>query len=370
VHVPFCQAWCRYCDFYSNVLDSRAAQRFVTAALAELDAAAKAADRPLSSIYVGGGTPTCLGAALLERLLRPLGELADANTEFSIEANPNTVNRLLAELLLGMGVNRVSLGVQSFVDGELAVLGRSHSSLQAQQAATVLQNAGLGNLSLDLIYGIPGQTLRTWRESLRRAIDLGAGHLSCYALSFEPDTPLERDLAQGKLAQMDESLQKECYLAAQEECRLAGLEHYEISNFARPGRRCRHNLTYWRNEPYLGIGPAAASYLDDVRRTNLPDLDAYIGALHGGVPAPCTSETLDLRHRMAETLMLGLRLLEGVDRGAFAERFGVDPLKAFPGSISRYQAQGALVVDSTCLRLSPGVLFAADTVLADIVAEA
>jgi oxygen-independent coproporphyrinogen-3 oxidase len=227
----------------------------------------------------------------------------------------------------------------------------------------------LDNVGLDLIYGIPGQSLASWRMSLRQALDLEIDHLSCYALSFEPDTPLGRDLADGSVRELGEDQQRAFYETAIEMAAAAGLEHYEISNFARPGRQCRHNLTYWHNQTYLGLGPAAASYTALSRRTNRRDLGAYLAALESGAPPPADAETLPIGGRMAETAMLGLRLIEGLDRRTFAQRFGLDPTEAFARNIDRYVRQQALVVSPTHIRLASWTLFACDTILADIVAE-
>ncbi len=220
-----------------------------------------------------------------------------------------------------------------------------------------------------MIYGIPGQTLESWKDDVRQAIDLGIDHLSCYALSFESGTPLGGELARGAVSEMPEADQEACYRAAIELAAAAGLEHYEISNFARPGSRCRHNLTYWRNETYLGLGPAAASYIGGSRRTNRPDLGAYIEALEQHRPPPADAESLPIGGRMAETAMLGMRLIEGLDRAAFAHRFAVDVLDAFPHTTRRYADQGAIAVSPSHVRLAERALFACDTILANIVAE-
>jgi oxygen-independent coproporphyrinogen-3 oxidase len=230
--------------------------------------------------------------------------------------------------------------------------------------------AGIEHISIDLIYGIPGQTLAVWQASVRRAIDSGAEHLSGYALSFERGTPLWRRLRAGQVQPVDEQLQKDCYHSAIALAAEAGLEHYEISNFARPGWRCRHNLTYWRNEPYLGVGPAAASYVGGVRWRNSPDLGRYLQALQGGRPAPATREHLTGPRAMAETIMLGLRLVDGLDRAAFACRYGQDILAAFPRTISRYAELSALIVTDRSVCLDPAAFFVADTILADFLAEA
>jgi oxygen-independent coproporphyrinogen-3 oxidase len=371
-HVPFCRAKCRYCDFYS-LTDASLAEALVQAELAELGRRRGELAPSVRSVFVGGGTPTSLPPAVLGRLLAALHAAAhsgEAGLEFTVEANPGTLTPAVIDVLAGCGVNRVSLGVQSMDDRELATLGRIHTAADARSAVASLRAAGFGNISLDLIYGIPGQTADSWRASLLAVLEMSPEHLSCYGLSFEAGTPLAADLSAGRVQPADDELQRKLYDIAREVAAAAGLEHYEISNFARPQRRCRHNLTYWHNEPYLGIGPAAASYIGGVRRTNQPDAAAYIAALAAGNSPPAASESLNRRHQMAETLMLGLRLIDGVRRDAFAERFGQDPLDAFPQSIGRYRDAGALVVGADAIRIAAEYLFVADTVLADIVAEA
>jgi len=370
LHVPLCRSKCRYCDFYSVRHSQRLAERFVEAALIELAAGRPALRTPLRSVFVGGGTPTVLEAGLLAALLSPLRGLIDEDTEFSVEANPCTIDAPVAEALAAAGVNRVSLGAQSFDADELRLLGRAHSPDQVGDAVKILRNAGITNINLDLMYAIPGQSPASWRSSLARALQLQPSHLSCYALSIEEGTPLCADCRQGRVEPMDESLQRECYCAAIEAASAAGMEHYEISNFAAKGRRCRHNLTYWNNLPYVGIGPAAGSYIDTVRSVNTRDVERYIAVIRAGGSGRASSERLGRRKSMAELLMMSLRLIEGVDIHAFTERFGVLPAWAFPRSISRHLRTGALVSDGVRLRLATEALFVADAVLADILAEA
>jgi oxygen-independent coproporphyrinogen-3 oxidase len=370
VHVPFCVRKCRYCDFYSRPLDAGAASEYVEAAIRELRAGTPLLAAPLATVYVGGGTPTTLPGRLLRQLLAAIWPLIDERTEFTVEANPGTVREGVAEILVECGVNRVALGAQSLRTEELRTLGRIHTPQEVPAAIVAMRQAGIVNIGLDLIYAVPGQTLGAWRDSLGRILELQPQHLSAYALSFEEGTPLCGDLQAGRVAAMDEGLQRECYDAVIEAAAGAGLEHYEISNFARPGRRCEHNMTYWHNLPYLGIGPAAASYVGGVRRTNTPDLAAYMEAIRAGMPAPCSPEQLPPRMVMAETLMLGLRLIEGIDRGDFSRRFGIDPAAAFPKSFARHLDLGTLQIADSHIRIAREALFVSDAVLADIVEEA
>ena len=370
IHVPFCLRKCRYCDFYSLPARTDLMQQYVQAALGELALKAPRLSEPLASVFVGGGTPTVLGGPLLTRLTSAIGPLLGTDTEFTVEANPGTLDGAAVAAMAEAGVNRVSVGVQSFHDDELRLLGRIHSANQARQAVASLRKASINNINLDLIYGIPGQTAQSWRATLAEALALEPEHLSCYALSIEPGTPLEQQRRAGKLREMDETLQKNCYCAAIAAAEQAGLCHYEISNFARPSRQCRHNLTYWHNLPYVGIGPGAVSYADGVRAKTHADLESYLAAGKAGRLPQTDHERITDRTSMAETLMLGLRLIQGVDRKAFATRFNVDAVEAFSGSLSRYQRQGALIITPSHIRLAPDVLFAADTILADIIAEA
>lgn len=370
VHVPFCRQKCRYCDFCSVPYSRETAQEVSAAMEKELSLSAAALQVPLKTAFIGGGTPTVLGEELLSPLLSAIQPLCDENTEYTVEANPNSVSPGILGLLRRRGVNRLSLGVQSFAESELALLGRLHSPQEARSACRLAGEAGFENISLDLIYGIPGQSLDSWKESLEQAIELSPCHVSAYCLSFEEGTPLGEDLAAERIAPMDESLQRDCYYLAIERFARAGLNQYEISNFARPGRECRHNLVYWHNESYLGIGPSAVSYIDGERSTNASDLSHYAKAISDGNRATDSSERVTGRLLQAETLMLGLRLRTGVDRAAFRRRFGCDPAEAFAEPIRRHEHLGMLSVTPSAITLTPQALFVSDVVLADIVADA
>jgi len=369
VHAPFCLSKCGYCDFYSLADASELAVPYLKAVGSELQQNAELLARPLDSIFIGGGTPTALEPTQLGRLLAMLTGLGDDKTEFSIEANPCTVTDEKARMLADAGVNRVNLGAQSFVRSELEAMGRIHDPDRIVAAWDTLGGARIQRLGLDLIYAAPGQSIDSWRVSLDKALGLRPDHLSCYALTVEPNTAIGRLRASGEFVEMDDSDQADCYHAALQAARAAGLERYEISNFAAPGKECRHNLTYWRNEPYLGLGPAAASYISGVRRTNSPDVIAYISAIDSGRRPPGESEELTGRAEMGETLMLALRMSRGADRQAFIERFGMDPTEAFGRTIKRYCDQGAMLIDSERIRIAPQAMLVSNTIIADILAE-
>ena len=369
VHVPLCRAKCRYCDFYSLPDRTDLVDAYVRAAATELLARQGELTCPLTSVYVGGGTPTVLGPVALADLLGSITPCVDADTEFSVEANPESVAPAVAHVLADAGVNRVTIGVQSFQPRLLAFLGRSHTATQAVNAVRILREAGIANIGIDLIYGIPGQTPGTWQQTLSQALDLGIQHLSCYALSFEPGTELHEARQRGDLAEMDEGVQRDLYDQAADAAARGRMQHYEISNFALPARRSRHNLTYWLNEPYVGIGPAAASYVGGVRSTASADLEAYLASPADYETRCASSERLTGRAEMAETAMLALRLTQGIDRKTFIARFGRDAAEVFAQPIERYARQGALIVTDAHIRLARSAYFVSDTILADIIAD-
>lgn len=367
VHVPFCRTICGYCDFYSQRLNVASVPPLVDALLAELERGAGARGFRFATLYVGGGTPTVLPIGELQRLVTGLNRyMATADApEFTVEANPATVADEVADVLAVAGVNRVSVGAQSFDPAELETLERSHRVEEVSETVAVCRRHGLSNISLDLIFGIPGQTLDSWRRSLEAALALDPRHLSCYALTYEADTPLARRRAAGQVASVDEDLEADMFELALDMLPAAGWAHYEISNFARPGYECRHNLGCWDNAPYLGVGPAAAGYLDGVRYQNVADTAAYVEAMRAGRAAWAEQERLTGERRAREAAMLALRTHVGVDRGRFVARYGCDPLALFADVIQKHVGDGRLQVDDAGFRLTRAGLLVADTVMAD-----
>lgn len=370
VHVPLCAGKCGYCDFYSLLWTPGRAERYLEALGRELALHRKQVAAPLESIFIGGGTPTSLSAEGVGQLDGLLAELAGADTEWTIEANPSSLDEAKLSAWLACGVNRISLGVQSFQPAELAVLARREGPEQIARAAELLGRAGVENWNLDLIYGIPGQSEASWSRTLERALSLGPSHVSCYALGIEAGTELMARVRTGALEPVDDELQRAMYYQAVDTLDRAGLEHYELSNFAAPGRACKHNVSCWQGGSYLGLGPAAASYLHGVRRSNRADLDTWAEALLAGEAAPADVDERSKADRIGEALMLGLRLIAGVDEAEFAERFGVGIDEAIPQSLTRHQAGGLLDRTGGQLRLTRAGWFLADTVLVDCLDEA
>lgn len=369
VHVPFCHTICGYCDFYSEVLDRGRAAPLVDALLSELDR--RIGPRPVAfdTVFVGGGTPTTLPIPALRRLLQGLAARIDraAAFEFTVEANPATVNDEVAAALRDSGVNRVSIGAQSFDPSELRVLERIHQVPQVAQTVDAARRAGIHNVNLDLIFAVPGQTLERWRENLRQAVALRPDHLSCYGLTYEHGTPLFHQRAAGTLKPASADLEADMYESTIDFLTQAGFEHYEISNFARPGARCRHNLVYWHNRPHLAIGPSAAGLVDGERYRNVPDTAQYVQAVAAGSTPAVERERLDPLAQARESAVLGLRLVDGLDRADFRARFGSDPCDLFADAVARHAAHGLLTVDDRALRLTRRGLLLADAVLVDFV---
>lgn len=354
IHIPFCQSRCRYCDFNTYAGLEGLFEAYVRALIREITLAGPA---PARTVYLGGGTPTVLPLSHLAQILdavRAAFALSE-DAEVTIEANPGTVDAGTLAALRERGVNRLSLGVQSFADDELRLLGRIHTAEQAAAALAAARQAGFENVSLDLIYGLPDQTAAHWRFSLERALALEPEHLSLYALSVEAGTPLARDIARGHLPAPDPDLAAEMYETAAETTAAAGYLHYEISNWARGAeRRCHHNLIYWRNEPYLGLGAGAHSWQGRRRWANASAPEEYATRLTVGRTAVAEEETISPELEMGETMMMGLRLVEeGVPFRRFQRRFGLDPGHRFEPEIAELVDLGLLEVDGERLRLSP-----------------
>ena len=362
VHIPFCVAKCRYCDFVSRPLADGALGPYLAALEREI-AAAPEAGRRAGTVFLGGGTPSLLDGPQLARLLAAVRAsfALEAGAEISIEANPGTLTAAKAREFLALGVNRVSLGVQSLDDAVLARIGRRHTAREAIAAFELLRAAGCGNLGVDLIHGLPGQSPAIWRRDLARAIDLGPEHLSLYALGVEAGTPFAADLAAGRLGLPGEREELEMLALARELTADAGYERYEISNFARPGRRCRHNLDCWNLGEYRGFGAGAHSFLRSpapLRLANTPDSDDYVLRIGAGRDAVVMREEPSPRQFAGEALMLGLRTMAGVDEAAFILEHGASPASLFPEAASLGSERGWLERSGGRLLLTEsGILF-------------
>ncbi|MGC9393863.1 MAG: radical SAM family heme chaperone HemW [Anaerolineae bacterium] len=376
VHVPFCRQRCTYCDFntYSGLLALRPA--YVESLRCELRARAMRYPHIAgTTLYFGGGTPSLLAPEMVGAIIDDAREYLalSQDAEITLEANPGTVDTASLASLREAGVNRLSLGVQSAHDDELRLLGRIHTWNKAVDAVTAARQAGFDNLSIDLMYGLPGQSLACWQATVERILSFGSEHLSLYALTVEPETPLSRTIEAGEAPSPDPDLAADMYVWASEALCAAGFWQYEISNWARgrhpadavwelpPGGRAegigpwvsRHNLVYWRNQPWLGLGAGGYSWLEGRRWSNVLHPTAYIQASQTGEWLPMDEEVISPELERAETLMMGLRLAEGVTEHNFRARFGVGLAEIYGSTVARLAGAGLVLWDGNCLRLSP-----------------
>ena len=398
VHVPFCRSKCRYCGFYSVPAAGRdgtpnairgvweglppAKQsrwgpepytgRLVAALLRELE---RYDGVRFCTAYVGGGSPTALPGGQLIGLVRRITERFPQVEEFTVECNPGQVDAELLADLRRAGVNRLSFGAQSFQAAELQLLGRGHTVEEIGRAVEWARQAGFGNVGLDLIFAIPGSGLADWQYSVEAALGLNVQHVSAYSLSFEPGTVFDAWRRSGRLAPVEEELDRTMYEWAIERLGQAGLEQYEISNFARPGFECRHNLGYWANRPYVGIGPGAASSTGILpvssmgsRVTHDADIERYTAAIENGREIPGEIQPVDAADAVCETAVLNLRMRTGIDLALFQHKTGHDALRIFAAPIRRYRDLGLLEVTDGSVRLTEQALPIADSILCDFAA--
>lgn len=361
VHLPFCASRCIYCDFHSQTnLSLRDA--YVEAIDREIRARAPQwRGLPASTVYLGGGTPTQLTTAQLQRIFSALqgvgGWVADA--EITLEANPDDLSPERVSEMQSLPVNRISVGVQTLDNQRLRFLRRRHTAEQAVQAVRQLQAGGYDNVSIDLIFAFPGQTLAQWEMDLEGALSLGVPHLSAYALSYEPGTPLERMLRSGDIKEVDDELAAQMYLHLCKRMEEEGYQHYEISNFARPGYRSRHNTAYWTGLPYIGLGAAAHSYDGSTRSWN-PPLRDYLRGVPGG------KEQLTERDRFNERVLTRLRTAEGLNLAALAADFGEQRMQALLKAAQPHLRAGRLLRRGGSIRLSLEALFISNGIIADL----
>ena len=379
LHVPFCRSKCTYCAFNTYVRLEHLIEPFVAALQAELRCCAVgAAGSVVHSLFFGGGTPSLLRPRQVAEILRTIraGYCVAGDAEISLEANPNDLDEAWLGEVRAAGVNRLSVGVQSTHARELRLFARRHDSDQVAGAVAAARRAGFDNISLDLIYGIPEQGLSDWEHTLQQVLLLRPAHLSLYALSLEAGTPLREWVERGQVAAPDDDLAAAQYELAGELLAERGYRQYEISNWSLPGHECRHNLQYWRNLAWLGLGPGAHGHAAGLRTRTLLSPQRYIEVCQsdGGAycfpltPATDIATRLTRRDEIGDTLIMGLRLTrEGIERAAFRERFGVDLQELHGDALRRHVGNGLLEIDGDRVRLSPSGRLLANLVLRDLV---
>jgi oxygen-independent coproporphyrinogen-3 oxidase len=367
VHVPFCRHHCGYCDFAVSTGQDHQIDRYLEALSTELSGLGE--PQPVQTIFLGGGTPTHLDAQRLARLLAAVRRWLPLlpNYELSVEANPGTLDADKIAVLADHGVNRLSLGAQSFQPHVLRVLERDHEPAEVPRAVEIVKRR-IAQVSLDLIFGVPGQTLADWQADLSQALALEPDHVSTYGLTYEKGTRLWKQWQGGNLRPLDEEQELTRYAHAIDVLEGAGFEHYEISSFARPNRRCRHNQVYWANEAYFGFGMGAARYVNGRRELNTRNLHTYMKRVLAGEPATFQSEALEPEERARETLALQLRRCEGIDRRRFFHQTGFEIDILVGPALARHVELGYLVDDGTTIRLARQGKYVADAVIQQFLA--
>ena len=367
VHIPFCTQICYYCDFSKVFIKNQPVDAYLEHLIQETRSYEIG---KLRTLYIGGGTPTALSAQQLAYLLTELPKVMDLSEveEFTIEANPGDLDPDKIAVLKESQVNRVSLGVQTFDNKMLKKIGRSHQEQDIYDNIRHLKQAGFDNISIDLIYALPGQTMDQVKENVAKAIDLDIPHMSLYSLILENHTVFMNRMRRGKLPLPKEELEAEMFEYIIEELEKAGFEHYEISNFSKPGFESRHNLVYWDNAEYYGLGAGASGYVDGIRYKNHGPIRHYLEAVEGG-KARITEEHLTLEEKMEEELFLGLRKKTGVSKARFEEKFGISFDQRYGQVVASLTEQGLLVPDDKQVRMTKRGLFLGDTVAEKFILE-
>ena len=368
IHIPFCVQKCLYCDFPSFGGQEKEYERYTAALCREIEAKSHLAkDWKIKTVFFGGGTPTVLSAQQMKRILDTVFQCfhVESDAEITTEANPGTLSLEKCVALRQMGFNRLSMGVQSFSDADLAFLRRRHTARGAVEAVELCQATGYDNLSIDLIYGLPGQTLEGWQANLQQAVSLGVPHISAYSLIYEVGTALWRMRERGEVKECDEELSLRMFDELIDRLVAAGYEHYEISNFARDRRYARHNTSYWTGVPYLGLGAAAHSYDGRVRRINPASLRKYVEAVESGRTA-CDEERESRDSLYNERILTSLRTCWGLDLERLRADFGEERLQYCLEQAQPHLRGGRLAVDNGVMRITRAGIFTSDDVMSDL----
>lgn len=366
IHIPFCKSRCIYCGFYSTtLLDLR--KKYINAVCREMELRKNYIREPFSTIYLGGGTPSLLDEAELTKLFLYINNVydVDRNAEITMECNPDDITPEFTNMLSRLPINRISMGAQTFADSRLRLLHRRHSSEEVKHAVKLLREAGIKNISIDLMFGFPDESLSQWKEDISAALALNVEHISAYSLMYEEDTPLWKMLDTGKVKEIDEELSLTMFKELVSQLTDAGYEHYEISNFARSGYRSRHNSSYWHQVPYIGLGAAAHSFDLKSRQWNVADLKRYIEEINNGI-IPMEREELDNDTTFNDIITTALRTSDGIDLNALESRLGKRYRNTLISASGKHIEQGLLEIRHDRLKLTPEGIFISDMVMSDL----
>ncbi len=365
IHIPFCASRCVYCGFYSTTLPALR-DAYVDALCQELTLRAEElpADEAITTIYLGGGTPSQLTTDQLDRLFSYIYKVYRSQpVEVTMECNPDDITPAFADWIAQSPIDRISMGAQTFSDDRLRLLRRRHTAAEVRRATTLLRQAGIRNISIDLMFGFPGETLTDWEQDIDEALRLGVEHISAYSLMYEEGTTLHRWLSEGRIQEIDDDLSLRMYDCLVDRLTAAGYRHYEISNFALPQRESRHNSSYWRDVPYMGLGASAHSFDGRQRSWNVADIETYIAAIGRG-ERPCTVEALDLDTHYEDVVLTSLRTAEGIDLAKIRRDFGSQRLDFLLAAADQDLRQGYLVREDDHLRLTRRGIYLSDGITA------
>jgi len=367
IHVPFCKTRCIYCDFFTGT-NLKHKSLYAESVCKEIELRSGYLNgEVIDTIYFGGGTPSQLTRYELETILQAIQNrfIVSENAEITLEANPDDLDIDYLSMLIELGFNRLSVGIQSFDNSLLRFLNRRHSAEKAIDAINTSRECGFQNISIDLMYGLPGQTMNIWKDSLDIAINLGIQHISSYHLIYEEGTELYRRVDDGNIKVIDEELSLEMFSEMIDKLTVAGFVHYEISNFGKEGFFSRHNSSYWLGKKYLGLGPAAHSYNGDVRSWNLSSLSGYIKGVQTGILS-IEKEILDLRTRYNDFILTGMRTMWGINEEKLEKLFGFDMLQYFKKNIEKHIKSGKVIYANGIYKLSRQGIFISDSIMSDL----
>jgi len=372
LHIPFCRSKCGYCAFISYPIHSHDPGKYLAALHHEIEYYASqswAGKQTFGSIFIGGGTPTILAASEISGLLKSLRHKfrISPDAEISVETNPNAISREKLAELRAAGVNRLSIGIQSFCDPILKGINRTHTAAEGMEAVKMARAAGFSNLNLDLIYGLPDQTMDDWSATLQQAFELAPEHLAVYQLGLDSGSAFAARAERGELSLPDEESEADMAEKTIELLTETNFERYEISNYARRGFRCRHNLIYWRNGFYIGMGAGAVSCLSGLRIRNVLEPKTYQQLLTDNIPPYLEAETLDRQARFRETVIMGLRMLEGIDLDDLKNRFSIDPEKYYGDLLTSLAQQELVEITAGRMKLTEKALPVANQILSKLV---
>ncbi len=367
IHIPFCISKCIYCDFNSIVIKSQVVDEYLKAIEKELQSAT--GKYSFTTVFIGGGTPTVLNETQLDRLLSMISKHVDVTNlkEYTIEVNPGTLSDEKTFIMKNSHVDRISIGIQSFNDRYLKLLGRIHSANEAKDVFFNVREKGFKNISIDLIYGYPAQSLNEWKKDLQECCKLDPEHISAYCLTYEQGTPIVKMTESGTLKKLSEEEELKMYEFTNDFLCDKGYNHYEISNFAKQGKECRHNTVYWENREYIGIGAGAFSYVNGERYCNIKNVKEYISSVTSKKNLICFSEKLPQKKRASEILIMALRMTSGISRKEFVQRSGFDLNELFEKQLNNLMQAGLINFDDERVRLTRKGLSVADSVMMEFV---